>query len=485
MRFLRMSYSSHRAELLATLGLLCLYLAVMSGHFLSIDGLVMWRQALALTYHHSWSLVPPIWWTVPISSSYRGVGASLQYVPGLLVFPWLAGHVPVQPSHQYDFKLFYGDVLYVAAGAPVWALIGAVAAYLVGLTTRALGGSTREALWAIAFFGLGSPAFAASRGDWPQPLVALCWALGFYACLRFAATGGRRWLWVCAASVFYGVLTRPLEGSFLLPGVLLLLLPAWRRAPWIAALQVGAWCASVGLTLLFNWARFGAPTNFGYPASVAWTTPIWVGFPSALLSPGRGVLWEFPALVLTVLGAFVLWRTGKRLEVVALVGVPAILFVEACQYFEWVGGWDWGFRFFEPALPLVAALSGIGVRQLPRSLKRWLPAVLLAGGIVWNIPAVVTDLLGGYGATYGTTAANWRLDAYPPIGAWRFLHHIRPVSAIDSAAVDIIWFRATRVVGWTSTLGFFALIAAAAALWMKAVRTTFRGTGVQEPDLPS
>jgi len=470
MRALRSSFSEHRVEVLATLGLVCLYLAVMSGHFLSIDGLTMWRQALAMTYHHSWTLVPPIWWSGPINSSYRGVGASLQYSPSLLVFFWLSGHVPVQLGSQYDYKLFYGDLLYVVAGGPVWVLITAITAYLVGGMSRLLGAGTREALWAVAFFGLGSPAFAASRGDWPQPLVALCWAAGFYACLRYVSGGGQRWLWVSAAGIVYGVLSRPLEGSFLLPGVLLLLLPVWRHRPSVAAFQALAWVAGVALTLLFNWARFGGPLNFGYPSSVAWTTPIWVGFPSALLSPGRGVLWEFPALVLSALGAILLWRRGKRLEVLALVGVPGILFIGACQYFQWVGGWDWGFRFFQPALPLVAALAGVGVLRLGSSVRRWLPAVLLAGGILWNVPVVVTDLLGGYGPAYGETAANWRLDAYPPIGAWRFLHHVFPTHGADSSSIDIVWFRAKLVVGWISLLPFVVLLGGAVALWISAVR---------------
>jgi hypothetical protein len=459
----------HRAELIAALALVCIYLAVMSGHSLSIDGLVMWRQALAMTYHHSWSFVPPIWWSGVITSSGRGVGASLEYVPGLLLFPWLAHYVPVQPAPQYDFRLFYGDPLYIVAGAPTWVVITAATAFLVGAATRALGGDRRVALWAMAFYGLGSPALQASRGDWPQPLVALCWVAGIYACLRFNASGSRRWLWISAASLAYGVLTRPLEGSLLLPGVLLLLMPAWRRRPLVGVGQVAGWLLGVLLTLLFNWARFGGPLNFAYPASVAWTTPLWVGFPSALLSPGRGVLWEFPALVLTMVGAVYLWRKRRRLEVLALTGVPAILFLESCQYFEWVGGWDWGFRFFQPAFPLVAILAGLGVMQLAPGLRRWLPAVLLVGGILWNIPAVTVDLLGGYAAAYGSTASNWSLDAYPPIGAWRFLHHIRPVDIADSSAVDIVWVRATRYVGWWSLIPLAMLLGLSVALWLRAI----------------
>jgi hypothetical protein len=455
---------------MASLAVMCFCLAVMSGHFLSIDGLGMWRQALALTYHHSWSLVPPIWWGSAVTSSSRGVGASLEYVPSLVIFSWLAGHVPVQAGQQYDFKLIYSDLLYTVAGAPVWVAITAATAYVVGLTTKLLGGDSRAALWAIAFYGLGSPALAASRGDWPQPLVAICWALSVYASLKYGSSGGRRWLWISAAGVFYGVLARPLEGSLVLPGVLLILWAGSRKHPIILAGQVGAWLAAVAATLLTNWARFGSPTNFGYPGSISWSTPIWIGFPGDLLSPGRGLLWEFPALVLAALGATLIWRSGRRIEAMALAGVPAVLFLEACQFFDWAGGWDWGFRFFVPALPIVAALAGLGAKALPPKLNGWLPGALLAGGFIWNIPAVTTDLLAGYGQTYATTAANWRLDAYPPIGAWRFVNEIFPTAGAGGSPIDIVWFRATRVVGKVSLIPFLVLLAASGVLWTAAVR---------------
>jgi hypothetical protein len=481
MKAARMAASNHRVELTAALGLVCLYLAVMSGHLMSIDGLVMWRQAIALVYHGSWSFVPPIWWGSYITSSGRGIGASLEYFPGLIVFSWLSDHVPVVIGPQSDFKLFYADLLYVIAGAPIWALITAASAYLVALTTRALGGDRQTSLWAMAFFGLGSPALAASRGDTPQPLVALCWILGVYACLRYVNSEGRRWVWTAALAVCYAVLTRPLEGSMLLPG-LLLLVGMRERGDWRALAVIGGgWVFALLITLLLNWVRFGSPTSFGYGNSqLLWTTPIWVGLPGDLLSPGRGIVWEFPAILLSVVGTTFLWRQRKRVEAFVLAGLPVLLLVEASVYVDFAGGWDWGFRFFQPALPLAAVLAGNGVPHLSESLRRWVPGVLLAGGIVWNIPAVVTDILGGYGATYADTAANFRLDAYPPIGAWRFLHHIFPTKVIDSATVDIVWFRGTKIVGWISLIPFVALVAASGALWASAVRAVRRLPGITD-----
>jgi hypothetical protein len=104
MRAVRRGVASHVVEITATLGLLCLFLAVMSGHLQSIDGLVMWRQALSMTYHLSWSFVPPVWWGSVLTSSSRGVGASFQYMPALFVFRFVPPHNPVQ-GPVYDLGL--------------------------------------------------------------------------------------------------------------------------------------------------------------------------------------------------------------------------------------------------------------------------------------------------------------------------------------------------------------------------------------------
>src|SRR5207245_11539308 len=135
-----------------------------------------------------------------------------------------------------------------------------------------------------------------------------------------------------------------------------------------------------------------------------------------------------------------------------------------------VGCGGGAFRFFQPAPPVGAGLGAVGVVGLRGRWRLWLPAFLLAAGVLWNVPAVATDLLGGYGYAYAGTAANWQLDAYPPVGAWRFLHHLFPANSLDSEALDIIWFRATRFIGWVAIIPFGVAMTAAIAFWLAAVR---------------
>jgi hypothetical protein len=78
-----------RSEFLLAAALGCLYLAVMSGHSHSIDGLTIYREARALAYDHSLQFAPPLRWGAAITASKYGIGLTLLYLPGLLVWSWL------------------------------------------------------------------------------------------------------------------------------------------------------------------------------------------------------------------------------------------------------------------------------------------------------------------------------------------------------------------------------------------------------------
>jgi hypothetical protein len=102
-------------------------------------------------------------------------------------------------------------------------------------------------------------------------------------------------------------------------------------------------------------------------------------------------------------------------------------------------------------------------------MRRWVPPLLFIAGLVWVVPCIVTDLLGGYaGVIASGPIYAWR--DYPPIGAWQFLHHWRASTPLDPSAVDILWFRTARPSGNASLIIPVLLIAAAMALGDRVVR---------------
>ena len=469
--------NSRRIERLAALALLCCYLATMSGHLYSVDGLTMYRQGVSLAFYHSITMQPPFWWGLPIITSKYGIGISLLYVPFMLPFFWMRDVIPVFHDAAYHGQLLYSDKMYMIAVAPVQALITAASAYLVARTIRLLGFGERAALWGLVLYGLGSPALVYARGDYAQPLSGLCWMAAIYTILRFRQSGQQsswRWLLLSAFALLYGVLTRVVDGSLALPAVMLLAVPhlrvrEWRRDTWRAlAILVAGWTGGVALTLLVNALRFGSALNFGYGGE-SWTGSLPEGLAGSLVSPARGLLWSFPAIILIIPGIRILWRRSQQQAVVALMGLAVLELLNVSLWWVWWGGWDWGLRLFVPALPVLAVVAGCGVSALGRWMRWWLPSMLLLIGLAWAIPGVVTNLLAGY-APYadGGNSFSWR--TYPLIGAWQFLRHVRPpVGTVDSQAVDIVWLLHSRTTHNASIFVMGALVLAAGILVYGAI----------------
>lgn len=152
---------------------------------------------------------------------------------------------------------------------------------------------------------------------------------------------------------------------------------------------MAGWGGGVALTVLVNALRFGSALNFGYGGE-GWTTFLPIGLAGSLVSPARGLLWSFPAIVLLLPGVRALWRNQQQQAVVALMGLAVLELLNVSLWWVWWGGWDWGLRLFVPALPVLAVVAGCGVSALGRWTRWWLPTVLLLLGLAWAIPGVVT-----------------------------------------------------------------------------------------------
>ncbi len=466
-----------RPEVLAVLALTALYLAVISGHSYSIDGVLMYRQALSIVHDASLRFAVPVHWGGDAFTTSRyGIGQSLLYLPGVALLAVLHLPVTVPGSNPYDWDLFYRDIVYTIGGAPVHILVTVATAYMVARFVRELGYGSTTALLALASYGIASPAIVYARGDFSQPLLGLCLALALLAAHRYWISGGSKSLLVAGVAMVFGVLTRPVEGSLLLPALLLMIAPDLRPALWRAdtykavAIVVGSYGVAVALTLVINWGRFGSPIETGYSGVINWGTPIWVGAPGVLLSPARGIVWQFPLILLAPLGFWRLWRSPNSRVAVVMAALVFLLFLNTALWTPWWGGWNWGSRLFVPAWPLVAILAAIGAVSLRPSIRVWLTATLFVAGALWAIPGTLTDLLGGYASTYDGSAQSFAVAGYPPIGAWQFLHHLRAVDLGDSSAVDILWVRIAHRTGNASLLVPVILMLSAATLAWMALR---------------
>lgn len=453
-----------RGDLLAALALLLLYLAFFSGHFTSIDGMTMFAQARSILDHGSLTFSEPIQWGHPIQTSRYGLGLSLLYLPSLAA---LRGTLPApyQPSGDYDLGRVYRDGAYTAAGAPLHILITVITAIMIARFCRRLGLGSAAALAGMALFGIGSPAFVYARGDFAQPLLGLCWITALSAALEYRRSGSMRQVFWCSLAAGYGIITRPVEGTLGFLAVLIMFVPFRENKTWPCrklrdmGLVVLGGAAGVGVTLVANHLRFGHWWATGY-AGALWKSP-WTGLAGLLISPSRGIVWAFPAVLLAPAGVRVLWKRRHRVSASVLAGLAAVLIVAMGVWTAWWGGWNWGPRLILPALPLLAVLAGAGLQGLRRGWRPWIAGLLLSAGLIWSLPGVTVDLLGGYGGQYSSARDSFRVDGYPPIGAWRFVDHLLASSPTDNTAIDIYWFRAAKATNGLSILAFAGLIAAA------------------------
>jgi hypothetical protein len=467
---------SNKPEVVASVALGCVYLAVTGGHSYSIDGVLMYRQAVSIVHEHSLRFGVPIWWGDTYMTSRYGIGMSLLYLPGVSLLWWLGPAIPTPRAGVYDWDLFYRDPVYVLGAAPVQIVLTVATAYLVARFVRELGYGSTAALVGLVGYGIGSPAMVYARGDFAQPLLGFCLTAALLAAVRLRKSASRGALFAAAGFLCLGVLTRPVEGSFLLPAILALIVPNLSPARWqpgtyrALAVIVGSFMAAVVFTLLVDWGRFGSPLATGYPSTVGWGTPIWVGLPGVLISHARGILWQFPLAVLAPLGLSRLLQAEHRV----LAGVVAVLLsallLNTALWMPWWGAWSWGSRLFVPALPLVAVLAAIGTTSFQSRRRIWLPALLMLGGVVWAVPGTITNLLGGYAARYDGSAQSFALSGYPPIGAWRYVHHLLAPNLSDANSLDIIWLRLAHITHNLSIVVPVVLLLVACFLAFRVVR---------------
>jgi len=107
---------------------------------------------------------------------------------------------------------------------------------------------------------------------------------------------------------------------------------------------------SVLINIVYDVVRWGRPLQTGPKPDHTLGFPPWIGLPDLLISPGKGLLWYTPAVLLLVLAARPFWRRFPR---------PSILFALICGVYlffyanvnYWHGDPAWGPRYLYATLP--------------------------------------------------------------------------------------------------------------------------------------
>jgi hypothetical protein len=257
------------------------------------------------------------------------------YAAGHFVDGHFGWHEPL--PYRMVFLWFYN---------PFVAALAAVALFaLVFLTRRSVG-------WGAAIAAL----FVFASIAWPYSKIGMettfmftlitafalaAWARRNPSLLAFGLTGFAAG--ATAATKPYALLTILPLAIFLWPSLTEMASREKVRHVLAACLPVLAWGIAMAW---YNWSRFGSPTNFGYhESSLALAMPF--NTFGLLFSPGKGLIFYSPLVVLGVLGIPRLWRSDRNFAITLLASFVVLLCISGAS--KYWGDEVWGPRYIVPA----------------------------------------------------------------------------------------------------------------------------------------
>jgi hypothetical protein len=319
-----------------------IYLAFLPPGIYSVDGNGMLAVAESIVTQHNVTVPPGL--GIP--------GRDGQFYSSWYPLQSLLS-VPAVMAASAASRWFHTPVHFVAAAfaGVLPALCTAVTVTLVALISLQLGSTLASARRTALCFAGGTIAMVYARTFYAEPLLTLLVAGGVY----LVFVGSRRTILLAAFLALLAVLAKP-TGILLAPALSAYLL--LRRTPaHLALLPAAGGALGLGLYFLYNLFRFGNVLTFGQ-AWVFSLSTVPAGLLGLLFSPGRGLLWYSPVVLLAILGFREAWKT-RPLEALLLAGLFAGFLGLHSFYENWHAGWSWGPRYLLPALPGLLAFTSL------------------------------------------------------------------------------------------------------------------------------
>jgi len=275
------------------------------------------------------------------------VAPSLQALPAVGLFA-LAG------TREGDWNAWMEAAMLTAA---VTAALSVAVLFLVlmHLTTR------RRALLCAGVYAFGTLTWTvAGQALWQHSGAMLALSVALLALVD-------RRLIVAGTALAAMVALRPSA-----PVIVVCLLPLIGRRPadWLR-LGVGAVPVAVALGV-FNTIVWGGPLRQGYPTGAqpggeqTFGGSLIDGLGGLIVSPGRGLIWYSPVLLLGIVGAFVGWRTPLvRWSAVAALAYLLLM----SRFIDWWGGETFGPRLLIETFPLLIVLLAAALDRY--ATERW------------------------------------------------------------------------------------------------------------------
>ena len=305
-------------------------------------------------------------------------GSGFMAVPVFAVLKW-TGHDP--SSHLSYF--WYGGKLVASS----FVAASAVLIYFAAAEFVAAG----PALMIALSYGLGTCVWSiSSQTLWQHGPTEFFLALGAWLLIQ---SRGRKGVSVLCSGAALGaaVVCRPTSIAVVVAvGIYLLLVD--KRA--LLLFVLGGAPLAVAL-LTYNWYYLGSPLAFGETGNAGaqialaktgspdlWQTPLLNGALGLLVSPSRGLFVYSPFLLLALPSFARILRDARYRVLIPLIAGGIGMMVIAFKWFDWWGGWSYGYRPLVDTMPLVILLFIPNVADiLARPARRAVFLTLL----IWSI----------------------------------------------------------------------------------------------------
>jgi len=273
-------------------------------------------------------------------------------------------------------------------------LLGALLCVLFFALARLLGYARPLALALTLLLAFATSLWPDVQSNLEHTLESLLLLVAAYAAVRYTLQRRKEPLWVSVMGLAAGLEFVTRVSGIIVPPIFLLYLLVlhrrWRPGAWRPAFRDDAvtfalWLLpALGVNAAFNLLRFGSPLRTGPYPDASLGFPLLQGLPDLLLSPGKGLLWYSPAVLLLVLAAR---PFGRRFplpaRLFALIGGGYLLFYANVTY--WHGDPAWGPRYLYATLPyLILPLGEVWRRwrAYPRPVRGVVVGVLACSFLV-------------------------------------------------------------------------------------------------------
>lgn len=176
------------------------------------------------------------------------------------------------------------------------------------------------------------------------------------------------------------------------------------------------------LSLFFlNYIRFGAPLDFGYGIYGSLQSHFgWIGLLGLIFSPGAGLLFFFPVVIMLPFAIKRMYLEDKILSIFfTYVMVSTWLYFGTLSYgepFAWSGAGGWGPRYLVPLTPFISVALAYLIKNASRTMKVIVSSLSVTGFVV-NLLGVLTWY--AYGYSYGWTVETlWKVKNSLNVMTW-------------------------------------------------------------------